>query len=211
AHIKSDYRILSDGRVLTRKPGNNYSHLSWEEVFTGEDPTEFCIDAYWDTSKSYSPQNTDVYVHRCKINRITYEKTMAFEARLEKALVSTKILLFTVYSPCAAIYLLILLVYISLWDKQTVQGWTVMAFATSQFFVYLFLCVLLGATVFGSLADALLKNKFLCVFTGIMHYFFLISTFTWTLLLTFDLWAQLNSLSLTSPFYKGTKRFFGYA
>ncbi|CAG7817338.1 unnamed protein product [Allacma fusca] len=209
-HKKSDYRILADGRVMTRRPGMK-GHLSWEEVYSGTSPNEFCIDAFWDGLEPFDPHNTKVAISRCALNQLTYNKKLALNERIEKALMSSRILLFLVYLPCALIYLLIIIIYSSIWEKQNVQGWTIMAFATSQFFVYVFIWTLVGSVVFGSLQDVLLENESLCVFIGITHYFFLISTFTWTLVLTFDVWAKLSSMTPTSRYYKGQTRFFGYS
>ena len=55
-----------------------------------------------------------------------------------------------IYFPCALIYTGILIVYLMLWDKQSAQGWTVMAFSLSQLALYLVLITVVGMTIYSN-------------------------------------------------------------
>ncbi|CAG7828750.1 unnamed protein product [Allacma fusca] len=205
-HQRSEFRVLSDGRILTRKPGKKY-RVSWEEMFSGDGPVEFCIDGFWNMSRSkrYNPDTAQVIVTRCNTSNAPNLE------RLNATILRTQILFFVVLLPCAIIHLATILVYISLWSKQNVHGWTVMAFSFSQLFLYVFLCILLGSFVFGDVAVALLDLTNLCVTIGVLHHFFSISTFSWTTVMTFDVWAKISSMTPTSRSSKGKKRFLWYA
>ncbi|CAG7680514.1 unnamed protein product, partial [Allacma fusca] len=195
---KSSIRITSNGQVML-KNGNE-----WVETFSGHMPYQFCIDGYWDQLETsvYDPRaSSTILLRRC-----VPKEVQEFRSREKAEAIRTKIQIITIHIPCALIYLIVLIVYGSIWDKHHAHGWTVIGFATSQFLSYVLIIAVLSKFVFEDNADLLhLMTNGMCHTIGSMRHFFSISTYSWTLVLTFNVWEILSSIRPESSRSIGTR------
>ncbi|CAG7720832.1 unnamed protein product, partial [Allacma fusca] len=195
---KSSIRITSNGQVML-KNGNK-----WVEAFSGHMPYQFCIDGYWDQLETsvYDPRaSSTILLKRCQSKEEEDSRS-----REEAAAIRTKIQIITIHIPCALIYLTVLIVYGSIWDKHHAHGWTIFGFATSQFLSYVFIIIVLSMFVFEDNADLLAwMTNGVCCTIGSMRHFFSISTYSWTLVLTFNVWEILSSVRPESSRSIGTR------
>ncbi len=83
-------------------------------------------------------------------------------------------------------------VYILLWKKQNIHGWIIAATSGSLFFMYIFqgTAHLIGVT----LKERALNTVY-CRLLGVLTHFFMMSTFTWCSVMTFDLFLTFRSLT----------------
>ncbi|CAG7823485.1 unnamed protein product [Allacma fusca] len=185
----SELRILSDGKVMLEKQGD--WGAEWEEIFPGDMPYRFCVDGYWDQLKSKDyVKDSSMILRRCAPKEAE-DRT----EQLQAAVLKTKIHIFLVHIPCALIYLLVIVIYLAIWDKHRAHGWTVLGFATNQFFLYVSLISFLSGFVFGDFAKYVATSlNGVCVLFGILHHFLSISTYSWTVVLSYDMWTTLSSI-----------------
>ncbi|CAG7820216.1 unnamed protein product [Allacma fusca] len=204
---KSSIRITSNGQVML-KNGNE-----WVEAFSGHMPYQFCIDGYWDQLETsvYDPRaSSTILLKRCPLkegeeSRLR-EEAAAIRTRTQAAVIRIKIQIITIHIPCAIIYLIVLIVYGSIWDKHHAHGWTVLGFATSQFLSYVFIIAVLSKIIFEDNGDLdIMKTTGVCHTIGSMRHFFSISTYSWTLVLTFNVWEILSSIRPESSRSIGTR------
>ena len=161
--FRSRLRILSDGRIFTRKPGQT-SILAWETVYTGTEA--FCVDGFWQ-SDTYDVATSKIFVTTCGITEKSIQEKQELSQTLDRHLLHSKIVWIMVYVPCAFIHLVILFVYALLWNKHNSHGWTAMALSASQFLLYGVLLILVGAVLLDKI-DALVKGPWhlLCAALG---------------------------------------------
>ena len=86
---------------------------------------------------------------------------------LDRHLLHSKIVWVMIYVPCAIIHLVILFVYVLLWNKHNSHGWTAMALSASQLLLYGVLLTLVGAVLLDQI-DVLVKGPWrpLCAALG---------------------------------------------
>ncbi|CAL8081523.1 unnamed protein product [Orchesella dallaii] len=109
------------------------------------------------------------------------------------------------YSVASVFLLLTATVYIILWDKQNIHGWTIISFVISQFFLFIFLSVSTGLSLVMYQQEA--SKTFYCIGSAVLAHFFFLSTFCWLTIINLDLWWTFKSLTPLSERSKGKGRF----
>ncbi|OXA38136.1 G-protein coupled receptor Mth [Folsomia candida] len=104
------------------------------------------------------------------------------------------------------------LVYILLWEKQNIHGWTVLSFVLAMFFMFIFLAWShLAAMLHKSNANPhFAPPPLVCRCVGALAHFFFLATFCWLAIINVDLWLTFKSMTPVSGRSKGVKRFICY-
>ncbi|XP_035710177.1 uncharacterized protein LOC110853605 isoform X2 [Folsomia candida] len=111
---------------------------------------------------------------------------------------------------CASIFpLMTSAVYISLWRKQNVHGWTIAATTGSLFLMYVFQGVALVLN--GLNVRETIKTIWGCTFTAIVGHFFWLAAFSWMTVMCCDLWLTFRSLTPANRRSKGRSRYIKYS
>ncbi|CAG7817294.1 unnamed protein product, partial [Allacma fusca] len=155
-------------------------------------PYKFCVDGYWDRLKSDNYEiDSSILLRQCEPKETSNQRAK-FPPRKEVGVVwKPKYIIFLVHIPCAFIYFVVLVIYLSIWDKHRVHGWTVVGLVSSQFLVYILLIFIIWSLVPEDVVFAANNLDGICAIFGILHHFFSISVYSWTVVLTFDVWSTL--------------------
>ncbi|CAL8093003.1 unnamed protein product [Orchesella dallaii] len=99
-------------------------------------------------------------------------------------------------------------VYLLLWKRQNVHGWTICCTSASLFFMYIFQGI---AHLLGVLLEEAVLNTFICQLIGIFTHFFMMATFTWLTVMSCDLWLTFRSVVPMNQRLQGVPRFIKYS
>ncbi|CAL8098922.1 unnamed protein product [Orchesella dallaii] len=193
----SPFRILKDGNVVM-KIGRN----SWERV----PKSVYCVDGAMnfksenETQQDF-PKNIEGGYSGDEADTVMLVCT-DFLADPDTSLDGTPNLMYVIAMMVASVFLfLTALVYLILWKRQSIHGWTFLGYVVSLLLTFVFL----------SLAHLMSAGESDCSFIGIACHFFFLSTFAWLTALNFDIYWTFRSMNPNPGRSKEAIRFLCYS
>ncbi|CAG7716750.1 unnamed protein product [Allacma fusca] len=147
-HVKSSaqaiIRILESGKVMTRRTSNH----PWREL-----SPDYCLDRIHNLgiSESFDPSPKNIVIGLC-------------DSPSEEDKTTSKVY-FSTFIISSIFALLTVIVYVALWDKQNIHGWTVVGFSVSMFFCLVTTAFGHGVGLFQE-HDLISSGSILCVLNG---------------------------------------------
>ncbi|ODM94069.1 putative G-protein coupled receptor Mth-like 1 [Orchesella cincta] len=194
----SPFRVLKDGNVVM-KIGRN----SWERVPKGV----HCVDgamnfkAENDTQHEFPNNPVLGQFSGDEIDTVMLVCTDFLEDP-DTSLDGMPNLMYVIAMMVASVFLfLTAVVYLILWRRQNVHGWTFLGYVLSLLLTFVFL----------SLAHLMSVGGYDCSFIGIACHFFFLSTFAWLTALNFDIYWTFRSMNPNPGRRKELIRFLFYS
>jgi hypothetical protein len=136
---------LESGRIFWKKHG----HEHWKLLDPREEPNKLCVDGFWNRSsgRPYDPRGFHLSL-RCDLSCREKGELRNWAADPDPYLFHHRVIFF-IFLITSLTYLLLMGVYGLIWTKQNVHGWTIFAFASTQFLYNFGRCLQSGWFAFG--------------------------------------------------------------
>ncbi|OXA40525.1 G-protein coupled receptor Mth [Folsomia candida] len=196
------FRLLVDGSVVLRE----LLASEWKRP----QPGQFCLDGVQnlDTVGPYSGDPLDQVLLICADDEeeIVLGKNNATAFSNNKKAITG--ILYSILLFLGTPFLLVtVIVYILLWGKQNVHGWTLFSHTLAMLLFYL----LQGITnAVSRLYDSDDNASTSCMLIGIANHYFALASFCWMTMINYDLWSMFRYLQNTVGRSRGMKRFVVY-
>ncbi|CAL8094087.1 unnamed protein product [Orchesella dallaii] len=201
------FRLMDDGNLWSQD-----SFGKWIEIKNDK----FCIDGimgYVGSDEDFSGRLEDqAYFSYPEQEHEQEEAEMETSSDIyevyDEAKVDAKQVVIVVLFKIGAVFLLLTVaLYLLIWEKHNIHGWTIFSFVITMFLMYIFLGTSHLLSISGN-SD--LSGSAGCRLVGILAHFFYLSTMCWLTIINVDLWLTFRNIKPTGGRTKNISQYVLY-